>query len=150
MKKLVPITEVKNNKENPRVIKDHKFKLLVESLKEFPQMLKLRPIVVDKDNVVLGGNMRLKASKEAGLKEVWIDYDETLTPEQEKEFIIKDNSSFGEWDWKELSDWDTEELTKWGLDVPKWERDVEFISDSEDSIDYDYTDAAGGCNESVR
>jgi len=82
-------------------------------------MLKLRPIVVDDNNVVLGGNMRLKASIEAGLTEVWIEKASDLTPEQQKEFIIKDNSSFGDWDWDVLAnEWDTEKLNDWGLDLP--------------------------------
>lgn len=116
---LINIKEVKENPDNPRSIQKHKFTKLVNSIKEFPEMLKLRPIVVDDNNVVLGGNMRLKASIEAGLTEVWIEKASDLTPEQQKEFIIKDNSSFGDWDWDVLAnEWDTEKLNDWGLDVP--------------------------------
>jgi DNA modification methylase len=115
----VKITEVKNNPKNPRLIKDDKFKKLVKSIQEFPQMLELRPIVVDENNIVLGGNMRLKACKEAGLKEVFIVKAEGLTELQKDEFIVKDNVGFGEWDWDMLAnEWDTEKLDEWGLDLP--------------------------------
>jgi ParB-like chromosome segregation protein Spo0J len=115
----VKISEVKSNPNNPRIIKDDKFQKLVKSIKEFPEMLNIRPIVVNADMVVLGGNMRLKACKEAGLKEVAIIKAEDLTEEQQKQFIIKDNVGFGEWDWEDLANnWDAEQLTDWGLDIP--------------------------------
>ena len=115
----VKISEVKNNPKNPRLIKDDKFKKLVKSIQEFPQMLELRPIVVDENNIVLGGNMRLKACKEAGMKEVYIVKAENLTEQQKDEFIVKDNVGFGEWDWDMLAnEWDTEKLNDWGLDLP--------------------------------
>jgi len=115
----VKISEVKSNPNNPRIIKDDKFQKLVKSIKEFPEMLNIRPIVVNSDMVVLGGNMRLKACKEAGLKEVAIIKAEDLTEEQQKQFIIKDNVGFGEWDWEDLANnWDAEQLTDWGLDIP--------------------------------
>ena len=121
----VKIKEVKTNPNNPRFIKDDKFKKLVRSIKEFPEMLELRPIVVDKDNIVLGGNMRLRACKEAGLKEVHIVKADQLTEEQQREFIIKDNVGFGEWDWDNLAnEWDTEKLEDWGLDLPFNKEDV--------------------------
>ena len=114
---LVKINKVKPNGNNPRLIKDSKFKKLVTSIKEFPEMLKLRPIVVNSDMVVLGGNMRLKACKEAGLKEVYILKADDLTEEQEKEFIVKDNVGFGEWDWDILgNEWNVKQLEDWGLD----------------------------------
>ena len=116
---IVKITEIKSNPNNPRIIKDDKFKKLVKSIQEFPQMLKLRPIVVNNDMVVLGGNMRLKACIEAGLKEVHILKADELTDEQQKEFIVKDNVGFGEWDWDMLAnEWDTDKLEDWGLDLP--------------------------------
>ena len=99
MKQQVKISAIKPNKDNPRLIKDDKFKKLVKSIKEFPEMLKLRPIVVDEDMMVLGGNMRLRASMDAGLKEVWVEVAKELSEEQKKEFIVKDNVNFGEWDW---------------------------------------------------
>ena len=120
MKQQVKISKVKGNPSNPRIIKNDKFKKLVKSIQEFPEMLKLRPIVVDEDMMVLGGNMRLRASKEAGLKEVWIDIAEGLTEEQKKEFVIKDNVNFGDWEWDILgNEWNTIQITDWGLDV--WE-----------------------------
>jgi ParB-like chromosome segregation protein Spo0J len=117
----VKISEVKSNPNNPRIIKDDKFQKLVKSIKEFPEMLNIRPIVVNADMVVLGGNMRLKACKEAGLKEIAIIKAEDLTEEQQKQFIIKDNVGFGEWDWEDLANnWDAEQLTDWGLDIPNF------------------------------
>jgi hypothetical protein len=131
MKQQVKISKVKGNPSNPRIIKNDKFKKLVKSIKEFPEMLKLRPIVVDEDMMVLGGNMRLKASKEAGLSEVWIDIAEGLTEEQKKEFIVKDNVGFGEWEWDILAnEWDSVQLAEWGLDV--WENpDDAIVEDDE-------------------
>ena len=115
----VKIHEVKTNPKNPRIIKDDKFRKLVKSIEEFPQMLELRPIVVDENNIVLGGNMRLKACKEAGLKEVFIVRAENLTELQKDEFIVKDNVGFGEWDWDMLAnEWDVEKIQDWGLDLP--------------------------------
>ena len=110
------IEDVKSNPNNPRVIKDDKYKKLVKSIKEFPEMLEIRPIVVDEDGIVLGGNMRLKACKEAGLKEVHIIKASELTEDQKKEFILKDNQSFGEWDAKLLSEWDKELLLDSGFE----------------------------------
>jgi len=125
MKQQVKLSKVKGNPNNPRIIKNDKFKKLVKSIQEFPEMLKLRPIVVDEDMIVLGGNMRLKASKDAGLKEVWIEVAEGLTEEQKKEFIVKDNVGFGEWEWDMLAnEWDSVQLAEWGLDVWQNEDDV--------------------------
>jgi DNA modification methylase len=137
------ISEVKANPNNPRIIKDDKFKKLVQSIKDFPEMLELRPIVVNNDSIVLGGNMRLKACKEAGLKEVPVIKADDLTEEQQKEFIIKDNVGFGEWDWEDLANnWDAEELTEWGLDLPTDSFvEMEAVEDdfevSEDGIETD-------------
>ena len=126
MKQQVKLYKIKGNPNNPRIIKNDKFKKLVASIKEFPEMLKLRPIIVDEDMIVLGGNMRLKASKDAGLKEVWIDIAEGLTEEQKKEFVVKDNVNFGEWEWDMLAnEWDSVELAEWGLDVWQNEDDLE-------------------------
>jgi len=126
MKQKISISKVKGNPNNPRIIKNDKFKKLVKSIQDFPEMLKLRPIVVDEDMIVLGGNMRLKASKDAGLKEVWIEIAEGLTEEQKKEFIVKDNVGFGEWEWDMLAnEWDSVQLAEWGLDVWQNEDDKE-------------------------
>jgi len=129
---LVKIGKVKPNEDNPRVIKEDKFNKLVKSIKEFPEMLKLRPIVVNKDMIVLGGNMRLKACAEAGLKEVYILKAEGLTEEQEREFIVKDNVGFGEWDWDILgNEWDSLQLQEWGLEGFPFE-DINDIETSEE------------------
>ena len=129
------ISEVKLNPNNPRLIKDDNFKKLVQSIKDFPEMLDIRPIVVNADMVILGGNMRFKACKEAGLKEVPIIIADNLTEEQQREFLIKDNVSGGEWDWSLLNEWDTEQLEEWGLDIPTFEADqvLEAIEDDFDT-----------------
>ena len=139
MKQKVKISKVKNNPNNPRLIKDEKFKKLVASISSFPEMLEKRPIVVDEDFMVLGGNMRLKASAEAGLKEVWIDVAEGWTEKQKQEFIIKDNVGFGEWDWDVLAnEWDSEELVEWGMDV--WQldsnADVDMVNSGDENDEW--------------
>ena len=127
------ISEVKLNPNNPRLIKDDKFTKLVQSIKDFPEMLDIRPIVVNSDMVILGGNMRFKACKEAGLKEVPIIIADNLTEEQQREFLIKDNTSGGEWDFEMLSnEWDVEQLEDWGLDVPSFEADVHLEAEEDD------------------
>jgi len=131
----VKISKVIPNENNPRFIKDQKFKKLVKSIKEFPEMLKLRPIVVNKDMVVLGGNMRLKACAEAGLKEVYILKADELTEQQEREFIVKDNVGFGEWDWDALgNEWNSVQLEDWGMD--NWQN----MDDIETSDDFSLPD----------
>ena len=139
MAQKISIKEVKENPSNPRYIRDAKFKKLVKSIKEFPEMLEKRPIIVDENMVVLGGNMRLKACKAAGLFDIWIDKAIGWSEEQKKEFVIKDNVGFGEWDWDILAnEWETEILNDWGLDLPKWENDleIELGNDSEETYDY--------------
>jgi site-specific DNA-methyltransferase (adenine-specific) len=122
------------NTENPRIIKDDKFKKLVQSIKDFPEMLEIRPIVVNNEMMILGGNMRLKAIQEIGLKEVPIIKAENLTEQQQREFLIKDNVGFGEWDWDALAnDWDPAELNEWGLDVPNL--DLNELEATEDDFD---------------
>lgn len=130
----VKISDVKPNPNNPRIIKDDKFKKLVQSIKDFPKMLELRPIVVNDDMIVLGGNMRLKACKEAGLKEVPIIKASELSENQQREFIIKDNVGFGEWDWDMIAnEWDTEQIEEWGLDIPDFA--VKELEAEEDDFD---------------
>jgi hypothetical protein len=115
----VKTKDIHANENNPRILKDDKFKKLVQSIKDFPEMLEIRPIVVNNEMMILGGNMRLKAIQEIGIKEVPIIKAENLTEEQQREFLIKDNVGFGEWDWDALAnDWDPTELNEWGLDVP--------------------------------
>ena len=141
MKEQIKIHKIKGNPDNPRVIKNDKFKKLVKSIKEFPEMLELRPIVVDEEMMVLGGNMRLRACMEAGLKEVWIEVAKDLTEEQKKEFIVKDNASFGEWDWDVLAnEWDSVKLADWGIDVWENEDDREAAIDEEEIEFSEYLD----------
>ena len=134
----VKISAIKSNPNNPRLIKSQKFEKLVNSIKQFPQMLELRPIVVNNDMVVLGGNMRLKACKEAGLTEVPIIKASELTPEQEKEFIVKDNVGFGEWDWDILAnEWDADLLEEWGLEGFPFDTETELEAEEDDYTEPD-------------
>jgi DNA modification methylase len=135
---MIKLSTIKSNPNNPRVCKDDKFAKLVNSIKEFPKMMELRPMVVNSDMVVLGGNMRLKALKEAGYKEVpdeWVKSAESLTEEEQRRFIIADNVGFGEHDWDMLAnEWDAVELEAWGLDIPSFETD-EVLEAEEDDFD---------------
>ena len=127
---LEKITKVKSNPNNPRLIKDDKFHKLVNSIKEFPKMLEIRPIVVNDDMIVLGGNMRLKACKEAGLKEVPVIKASDLTEDEQRQFIIKDNVSGGEWDWDIIAnEWDVEQLEDWGLDLPGFDINADELGE---------------------
>lgn len=131
------ISKVLPNPENPRVIKDHKYIALLKSIKEFPKMLEIRPIVVNSDMVILGGNMRLRACQEAGLKEIPVIVAKELTESEQREFTIKDNVSFGEWDWDKLAnEWNDIDLNDWGLDVwtdkKELNKGLEFIVDGEE------------------
>ena len=146
----VKISTVKSNPNNPRVIKDDKFDKLVQSIKDFPQMLEIRPIVVNDDMIVLGGNMRLKACKEAGLKEVPIIKASDLTEEQQREFIIKDNVGFGEWDWEQLKEWDGEELEAWGLDVPEFAADVDYSILDDEDVEDQLNDMTNGVKKAIQ
>jgi ParB-like chromosome segregation protein Spo0J len=124
------ISEIKLNPNNPRLIKDDKFEKLVKSIKDFPEMLDIRPIVVNSDMVILGGNMRFKACKEAGLKEIPVIVADNLTEEQQREFLIKDNTSGGEWDFEMLAnEWDNEQLEDWGLDLVGFDIDSDEFGD---------------------
>lgn len=126
---MIQLNTIKPNPNNPRVIRDDKFLKLLNSIKEFPKMMNLRPMVVDADGVVIGGNMRLKALTEAGYTEIpkeWVKSAADLTPEEQKRFVIADNVSFGEHDWDILAnEWDAAELTEWGLDVPVFKAEEE-------------------------
>ena len=135
---IVKISAIKANSKNPRVIKDEKFRKLVQSIREFPDMLNKRPLIcftdVDGKYVVLGGNMRLKAAIEVGLKELPILLADDWTQEQRDEFLIKDNVGFGEWDWDQLAnEWDADLLDKWGLDIPNFDKEV--LEAEEDDFD---------------
>jgi len=136
----VAINKIKPNPKNPRTIKDERFEKLKKSIQDFPDMLNKRPLVCFTDTdgkfVVLGGNMRLKAAKDLGLKELPIILADEWTEEQKAEFLVKDNVGFGEWDWNELNtDWDTEQLEGWGLDVPQWAAGESVNNMSEDDLD---------------
>ena len=124
------LSEIKVNKSNPRIIKDEKFKKLIKSLEDFPKMMEFRPIVVNDDGMILGGNMRYRALLDLGYKEVpdnWVKKASDLTDDEKRRFIIVDNLSFGEHDWDALAnEWDSEELESWGLDL------VGFDLDSDD------------------
>ena len=133
---IVKTSSVKLNKANPRIIRDDRFAKLVKSVTDFPEMLKIRPIVVDNTMTVLGGNMRLRACIDAGLDQVPIIKASDLTDEQKQRFIIADNVGFGEWDWSALAnEWDADNLQEWGLEVPGY-----FSQPSEDEL----TDDAKG------
>jgi len=134
------IADIKQNPNNPRIIKDEKFAKLVQSLKDFPEMLEKRPLVCFTDTdgklVVLGGNMRLKAAKEIGLKELPVMLADDWTEEQKAQFLIKDNVGFGEWNWEELqADWDVEQLEEWGLQMPKWAEGLDVNSMTDEDVD---------------
>ena len=130
--KIMKLSAIKQNPNNPRTINKDKFNKLVKSIEEFPRMLELRPIVLNKDNIVLGGNMRLKACKHIGLTEVPVVYADDLTEEEQRQFIIKDNVGFGDWDWELLAnEWDVSDLNDWGLDLP--DMDVEVLEAKEDN-----------------
>jgi ParB-like chromosome segregation protein Spo0J len=138
------LSEIRANPNNPRLIKDDKFAKLVESIRTFPEMLKLRPIVVNDDNIVLAGNMRLKACKEAGLKTVPVIKASELTEEQQREFIIKDNVGFGEWDWEMLANgWDAEKLEEWGMDISGMEDKDESFQELDNSVNIKNCPACG-------
>jgi len=143
--KKILIKNIKPNPNNPRIIKDDKFAKLVQSIKDFPDMLNIRPIVCNKDMIVLGGNMRLKACIEAGLKTVPVIIAD-LTEEQQKEFIIKDNVSGGEWDWNMIAnEWDAVQLTEWGLDIPDFNvEELEAVEDDYEVPDVIETDIVLG------
>lgn len=148
---LVKLSVVIPNKNNPRIIKDDKFKKLVKSIQDFPKMLEIRPIVVDENNIVLGGNMRLKACKEAGLKEVYIVKANNLTEEQKQEFIVKDNVGFGEWDWDILAnEWESEKLEEWGLDVWQSPVEVDYSILEDEDIDDQLNDMADGVKKAIQ
>jgi DNA modification methylase len=141
----VKIGDIKPNPSNPRLIKDDKFRKLVKSIRDFPQMMNIRPIVVNDDMMILGGNMRWKAAKEAGMKAVPVIKASELTEDQQREFIIKDNVGFGEWDWEDLANnWDSEKLEDWGLDIPDFKIEAEATEDDYEIPDEIKTDIVPG------
>ena len=140
----VAINKVFPNPTNPRTIKEAKFKKLVTSIENFPEMLKLRPIVVNKEMGILGGNMRYRACKEAGLKEVYIIKADNLTDKQIEEFIVKDNVGFGEWDWDILAnEWDVQKLVEWGVDLPVYDVPIDDDQDDKNNTDKEICELCG-------
>lgn len=134
--KKIEISKLKLNPNNPRTINKSKFERLKKSITEFPKMLELRPIVVDEGFIVLGGNMRLQALKELGIKETFYIQKEDLTPKEKKQFVIKDNASFGDWDWDALAnEWETKELKDWGIDVWQPEKEIDYSILDEVNLD---------------
>ena len=133
------LKDIKPNKANPRTIKDDKFRKLLNSIQEFPKMMELRPMVIDADGTVLGGNMRLKALQELGYTEIpdtWVRRAADLTDEEKQRFIIADNVGFGEWDWEALAnDWDVVDLEAWGLEIPQFDNEAEELEAIEDDYD---------------
>jgi hypothetical protein len=149
--KTVKLSEIKSNPNNPRIIKDDKFSKLVKSIQEFPKMLEIRPIVVNADMIVLGGNMRLKACKEAGLKEVPVIFADDLTEDEQKQFIIKDNVGFGEWDWDMLAnEWEPELLEEWGLTVPNWGETPNYDILDDDEANGQLEDMTSGVKKAIQ
>jgi hypothetical protein len=152
---MIKLTTIKSNPNNPRVIRDEKFKKLVKSIEEFPKMMALRPMVVNEDMVVLGGNMRLKALKELGYKEVpndWVKSAKDLTDDEIRRFIIADNVGFGEHDWEMLAnEWNVEELTDWGLDIPNFNAaDIDYSILDDENIDNHLDDMADGVKKAIQ
>lgn len=142
--KLVNVKSIKQTPNNPRLIKDAKFKKLVKSIKEDDWMMNVRPIVVDEDMTILGGNMRLKACMAAGMFEVPIHIERGLTEEQKRRFIIKDNSGFGEWDWDILAnEWDIQQLVEWGVDLPVFDLPIEDEEKGETDNDKEICEMCG-------
>tara|TARA_R110000796_G_scaffold86718_2_gene187516 strand:+ start:1092 stop:1667 length:576 start_codon:yes stop_codon:yes gene_type:complete len=151
---MIKLSTIKSNPNNPRVIKDHKFEKLKKSIEEFPKMMELRPMVINDDSIVLGGNMRLKALKDLGYKEVpdeWVKSAKDLTEDEQRRFIIADNVGFGEHDWDMLAnDWDSLELDEWGLDVWQQPADVDYSILDEEDLSSELGDMADGVKKAIQ
>lgn len=129
------ITDIKLNPGNPRFIRDDNFAKLTASIKEFPKMMELRPIIVDDKGIILGGNMRYRALKELGYKDLpdsWVREAKEFTPEELRRFIVQDNIGFGEWDYDILAnEYDAAELEKWGLEIPLYDEPEVALPDGD-------------------
>ena len=151
---MIKLSDIKSNPNNPRLIKDEKFKKLVNSIKEFPKMMDLRPIIIDNDSMILGGNMRLKALLELKYSEVpneWIKKAKDLTEEETRRFVIADNVAFGEHDWDILAnEWDSEELIEWGLDVWKAPVDVDYSILNDEDVSQQLSDMTNGVKKAIQ
>lgn len=131
--KVLKLNEIQLNPDNPRVITEKQLDRLAKSLREFPDMLKMREIIVDENMMILGGNMRYLALKKSGVKDCGVKIVSGLTDEKKREFIVKDNVGFGEWDFDILAnEWDDLPLVEWGVDLPeKWFSDNNEGSESD-------------------
>lgn len=145
------LEKIKANPNNPRVLKDHKFEKLKKSIQEFPEMLALREIIVDENMVILGGNMRYRALQDLGILEAPVKIAKGLTEEQKKEFIIKDNVGFGEWDWDALAnDWDTLELEEWGLETYNVESTIDYSILEDDEVEQQIEDMQRSSKKAIQ
>ncbi len=150
MSQLLKLYKIKGNPNNPRIVKNDKFKKLVQSINDFPEMLEKRPIIVDENLMILGGNMRLKACQELGIKDVWVSIAKGWSDKQKEEFIIKDNNHSGEWDWDILANsWSTLQLQDWGMDVWRGAEDNNFFDVEEDAEEKTKEPKASDDNYSV-
>lgn len=150
----IKISELKKNPNNPRILKDAKFEKLKNSIKEFPKMMELRPIVIDNNNIVLGGNMRLEALKALEYKLIpntWVKKASELTEDEKQRFIIADNVGFGEWDWDILAnEWDVEQLEEWGLDVWQQAPEVDYSILDDDDVSDQLSDMTNGVKKAIQ
>jgi len=141
---MIKLSSIKANPNNPRIIKNEKFEKLKRSIEEFPEMMELRPIVIDENNVIIGGNMRFRALQDLGKKEVpnsWIKKASELTDDQKKRFVITDNASFGEWEWESIkADWDLGFVADWGVDIPEIEDKINYGDKNQEINPDDFED----------
>jgi len=152
------INKIKSNPNNPRIIKDDKFKKLVQSIKDFPEMIEKRPLVcvtdVDDKIYPLGGNMRLKALQELGYKEIpdnWIVMADEWTIEKRNEFVVKDNIGYGEWDWDDLANnWDELNLNEWGLDIPQFAKEVDYSILDDNEVNEQLNDMVSNVKKAIQ
>ena len=152
------ITKIKSNPNNPRIIKDDKFKKLVQSIKDFPEMIEKRPLVcvtdVDDKIYPLGGNMRLKALQELGYKEIpdnWVVMADEWTIEKRNEFVVKDNIGYGEWDWDDLANnWNELNLDEWGLDIPQFAKDVDYSILDDNEVNDQLNDMVSNVKKAIQ
>jgi hypothetical protein len=151
---MIKLSSIKPNPDNPRVIKDERFQRLKQSIQDFPKMMALRPMVIDDQGMILGGNMRLKALQDLGFKEVpneWVKQAAELTEEEKQRFIIADNVGFGDWSWDILSSsWDVDQLSEWGLDVPEFAPEVDYSILDDEDLQGDLTDMANGVKKAIQ
>jgi len=148
------LSQIKANPNNPRVLRDEKFQKLKKSIEDFPKMMELRPIVIDENNTILGGNMRFRALQDLGYKEIedsWVKKANELTEKQKQEFIIKDNVSFGEWNWDDLAnEWEVELLNEWGLNLPDFTAEVDYSILEDEDLDEQIENMANGVKKAIQ